>query len=357
MLVAQNAAGPMSPGSPGLSDVSMTYPESPFAGEVSLSDQLLARLAVGKVYRDHKGSLTGLDFTYDGQHLVTSGEDNSVFVYSVESAHRSRHLRCEKYGCGLVRFLHNDKEAAVAATRNSAEHMLKYWDFHENKYLRFFRGHKAPITSLCPHPYEDVFLTGAQDKTVMMWDLRADKPNARIDGAGPCVAGFDQQGMVFAASVGSPKLHLFDTRNFSRGEFICFDISAHLSPDNLLVHSVQFSPCGRFLLVRTLSQLILLDAFDGTLLVEYPIAAPAGSPEALPARPSLPSFSPDSKYVMSGVSGGGTCIWQTTTGRLIQRLSGHTTQPTHVAFSPAHALAVTAAESCAWWIPEEGSQP
>ncbi|CAE8643055.1 unnamed protein product [Polarella glacialis] len=87
------------------------------AQKVKLSDGLVQNLAVGKVYRDHKGPVTGMDFTYDGQHLVTSGEDNSVYVYSCEKASRVRHLRCEKYGVALIKFLHNDRDCAVAASR------------------------------------------------------------------------------------------------------------------------------------------------------------------------------------------------------------------------------------------------
>ena len=47
------------------------------AAKVKLCDALVQNLAVGKVYRDHKGPVTGMDFTYDGQFLVTSGEETS----------------------------------------------------------------------------------------------------------------------------------------------------------------------------------------------------------------------------------------------------------------------------------------
>lgn len=327
---------------------------APVAAQVKLSDPLIQSLAVGKVFRDQRGSVTGMDFTYDGLNLVTCGEDNSVFVYSCERAQRTRHLRCEKYGCSLIRFLHNDKDGAVAASRSETDHVLKYWDFHENKYLRLFRGHAARPLSISPHPYEDVFLTGSEDRTVMLWDLRQERPSAKINGQGPTVASFDQQGLVFAASVGRPKVHLFDTRNFAKGEFTCFDVSAHLREEQPIRH-VQFSPCGKYLLVRTASQLLLIDAFDGELICEFPVTAPPGSPEAAAAllSPPVPSFSPDSQYVICGVPGGDTCVWQTANARLVQRLTGHTSAASRAAFSPAHAMVVTAAETLAWWIPDQ----
>ncbi|CAE7282177.1 Wdr82 [Symbiodinium sp. CCMP2456] len=325
-------------------------PSRPTA-KVKLSDGLVQSLAVGKVYRDHKGPVSGMDFTYDGQHLVTSGEDKSVYVYSCEKAGRVRHLRCEKYGVGLIRFLHNDRDCAVAASRSEAEHLLKYWDFHDNKYLRLFRSHTARVTSVSPHPYEDLFLSGSEDRAVLLWDLRQERPVAKINGQGTTIASFDQQGLVFAACVGQPKLHLFDTRNYAKGEFTSFDLRPHV-PDQ--AQFVAFSPCGKYLLARTRSQMVLIDAFDGELICEYPEEAPQSTPSAGSAAPiaSVPSFSPDSQYVLSGQPNGDVCVWATTNARLVHRLEGHTTTPGRVLFSPAHALVVTAAETLAWWIPD-----
>ncbi|CAE7884998.1 Wdr82 [Symbiodinium microadriaticum] len=319
----------------------MAAPSRPTA-KVKLSDGLVQSLAVGKVYRDHKGPVSGMDFTYDGQHLVTSGEDKSVYVYSCEKAGRVRHLRCEKYGVGLIRFLHNDRDCAVAASRSEAEHLLKYWDFHDNKYLRLFRSHTARVTSVSPHPYEDLFLSGSEDRAVLLWDLRQERPVAKINGQGTTIASFDQQGLVFAACVGQPKLHLFDTRNYAKGEFTSFDLRPHV-PDQ--AQFVAFSPCGKYLLARTRSQMVLIDAFDGELICEYPEEAPQ-TPSAASAAPvaSVPSFSPDSQYVLSGQPNGDVCVWATTNARLVHRLEGHTTTPGRVLFSPAHALVVTAAE-------------
>merc|ERR1719440_430792 len=293
-----------------------------------------------------------MDFTYDGQFLVTSGEDNSVYVYSCERACTGRHLRCEKYGVSLIRFLHNDRDCVVAASRSPTDHLLKYWDFALNKYLRLFRSHTAPVTSLCPHPYEDTFLSGSEDRSMLLWDIRADRPAAKISGQGPTLATFDQHGLVFAACVGQPKLHLFDTKNYSKGEFTAFDLTAYLQQDPL-IRFIQFSPCGKYLLVRTAKQLLLLDAYDGELVVEYPVAASgreeAGADDSV--IPS-PSFSPDSQYVLCGVRGGDVCIWSATDARLVHRLQGHTKTPGQVAFNPVHALVVTAAETLAWWIPD-----
>mmetsp|Transcript_41595 Transcript_41595/g.75409 ORF Transcript_41595/g.75409 Transcript_41595/m.75409 type:complete len:345 (-) Transcript_41595:73-1107(-) len=320
---------------------------------VKLSDTVVKNLAVGKVYRDHKTAINGLDFTYDGMHLVTSGDDNDVFVYSVMQAQRAKHLHCEKYGVSLIKFLHNDKDCAVASSRSNTDHVLKYWDFHENKYLRMFRAHQSRPSSLSPHPYEDLFLSAAEAGSVLLWDLRQDRPSAKINGSGRNVASFDQTGVVFAACVGQPRLHLFDTRNYGKGAFTAFDLTSHLR-ENKTVYSVQFSPCGKYLLTRTGTQLLLIDAFDGKKICEYPVGtSPTGEVmESAMDQIPTPSFSPDSQYVISGVPGGQVIIWSTTSARPVHQLEGHSTAAGFAAFSPMHTLVVTAAEAVAWWIPD-----
>mmetsp|Transcript_11063 Transcript_11063/g.25330 ORF Transcript_11063/g.25330 Transcript_11063/m.25330 type:complete len:360 (-) Transcript_11063:30-1109(-) len=329
------------------------------APSVKLSDGLVKSLAVGKVYRDHKTMINGMDFTHDGHHLVTSGDDNDVFVYSTMQAQRAKHLHCEKYGVSLIKFLHNDKDCAVAASRSRTDHVLKYWDFQENKYLRLFRAAKSAASSVSPHPYEDLFLSAEEEGSVMLWDLRQERPSAKINGTSRSTASFDQQGLVFAACVGPPRLHLFDTRNYGSGAFMAVDLSAYVREDkDKTVYSVQFSPCGNYLLTRTRKKLLLLDAYEGKLICEYPLTGDVSSNAAVAddsatsEAVSMPSFSPDSQYVISGVPGGNVCIWNTPNARLVQRLEGHSATAGFSAFSPTHALLVTAAEAVAWWIPD-----
>jgi len=200
------------------------------------------------------------------------------------------------------------------------------------------------VVSLSCHPYGDLFLSGSADKSVLVWDLKRPGAVAKVAGVGPCLATFDQQGLVFAACVGKPKIHLFDSRAYDKGEFSAFDLSQCIK-DGKMVKSAIFSPCGKYLLIRTDSQLLSVDAFDGNLICEYITGATYTIPEAC--------FSPDSQYVLCGTLGGDVCIWSTANAKLVGKLSGHTAIPSHVAFCPLRALVVTAAETVAWWIAPE----
>ena len=72
------------------------------------------------------------------------------------------------------------------------------------------------VTSLDVHPYEDIFLSSSVDKTSLLWDLRKEKPIARIPARHTPASCFDNQGLVFAVVAGDQKVHLFDSRNFDK---------------------------------------------------------------------------------------------------------------------------------------------
>lgn len=53
------------------------------------------------------------------------------------------------------------------------DHSIKLWDLADNKKSRFtFRGHVDSVNSIQWQPYSCMFVSGAGDKTVSLWDIR-----------------------------------------------------------------------------------------------------------------------------------------------------------------------------------------
>jgi WD40 repeat protein len=50
----------------------------------------------------------------------------------------------------------------------------RYWSLHENRYLRYMKGHRAKVIGLEVSPSQDLVLSASVDATVRLWDVRSD---------------------------------------------------------------------------------------------------------------------------------------------------------------------------------------
>lgn len=62
------------------------------------------------------------------------------------------------------------EEASVFRSQSQAsligmqglDHTLRYLSLHDNRYLRYFKGHTQQVTTLCLSPKNDLFMSAAQ---------------------------------------------------------------------------------------------------------------------------------------------------------------------------------------------------
>jgi len=318
---------------------------------IQLTDKVLESLVVGKVFKDNSQRVNSMDFTIDGKYLITAADDDTVCIYDCEKGERAKMLYSKKYGVDHIKFVHSGTYSAVCSSRNDFDFSLRYWDLYENKFIRFFKGHVGTVTSLDVHPYEDMFLSSSVDKTSLLWDLRKEKPIARIPARGVPASAFDHQGLVFGVAAGDQKVHLFDSRNFDKGEFTFFDMSKHLPDPSSTITKIDFSPCGKFIIVTADSgQMFSIDSFKGQLVGSYFSEGNAS-----------PTFSPDSQYVLCGTSAGPINVFRALGDtedprracQIVTRLEGHSGFPRHVMFSPTRCMVASACVNVAMWIPRQ----
>lgn len=201
------------------------------------------------------------------------------------------------------------------------------------------------------HPYEDLFLSSSTDRTSLLWDLRKEKPIARIPARSSPASVFDNQGLVFAVAAGDQKIHLFDSRNFDKGEFTFFDLSRNMAEPSASVSKIEFSPCGKFILVSTNNGYIFtIDSFKGQLVGTYIADSPVDA---------VPCFTPDSQYVICGSTTGPINVFRSLGDpddsrrmcSIVTRLEGHSAFPRHVLFNPTRCMIASACIDVALWVP------
>ena len=79
-------------------------------------------------------------------------------------------INSKKYGCANVRFTH--KATNIIYTSTKGEDAIRYMSLHDNKYLRYFKGHTGLVVSLELSPEDDSFISASTDGTIRFWDLK-----------------------------------------------------------------------------------------------------------------------------------------------------------------------------------------
>jgi COMPASS component SWD2 len=141
---------------------------------MNYSDAVCRALKQARVFTDSEGhSVDSIDISSDGQQVVTSSEDKALRLYDAhDSGTLLKTLHAKKYGVSLVRFAHAPG-TVVCATRNEWDNSLRYWSLHDNRYLRYFKGHRAEVVGLCVSPKDDFLLSSSADGTCRLWDVRS----------------------------------------------------------------------------------------------------------------------------------------------------------------------------------------
>ena len=243
---------------------------------LSLCSQLTAplvvmELSVAKVFTHHTAPVNSLDFTKDGERLLSSGDDHRICLYSDARKASIEKLRQDNaHGATLARFTH-DPLSIIAAS--PMDHAIRYISLHDEKILAHLRGprRRPSAPSLEMSPKEDILVSASMDDTIRLWDLRQTNCQAavmRFQGGGhrPAVA-FDPQGMIFAAAICGGRVKLFDVRACDKGSFLTFTLH-ELGATSF--SGIKFSNDGNHLLVGTTHGAhALVDSFKGNVVHKF----------------------------------------------------------------------------------------
>lgn len=312
---------------------------------MQLTEDVLRTFGMGRVFKNYQGRVNSVDFHRSEDLLVTAGEDDAIRLYNTQSGVEIKHLFSKKHGVCNLCYTHAP-QAVVHASNKGTDHTLRYLSLHDNRYLRYFKGHTQQVTTLCLSPKNDLFMSAAQDKQVRLWDLRTNICQGLLTTPGhqPCAA-FDQQGLVFGVGTEKGVIKLFDVRSYAQGPFDAFTVAPEV-PNNIPFSHIQFSADGKLMLCVAEGRIHQLDAFNGTLLHTYNTGVPQGS------RGLDAIFSPDSNYILSGCADKTVSIWSTRTGQLVHTLTGHAGVPTTIQWHPRRMLVATACNALAFWTPD-----
>jgi WD40 repeat protein/uncharacterized caspase-like protein len=329
----------------------------------------------------HSDSVKPVAFSPDGQQIVTGIYDGTAWLWDVASRQRLRRLEGYSGGDTWVDF---SPDGRLALTR-SLSGAARLWDVGSGREVNRFEGQSEWIVPVAFSPAGRLVLTrDMKNYTVGLWDASSGQPLRRLIGHASLVraAAFspDERLLVTAGDDRAMRLWEVATGQELR-RFVGHSASVHalaFSPDARYVLSgshdltarlwdtasgrevrrfsgcangvmaVAFSPDGRF-------------AFTGSSDRTARLWEVASGKESLRFTTLTPvlavAISADNRLALTG-SLDHARVWDLTTGRQLQELSGHSWYVDHVAFTPDRGLALTGSRDRTMrvWDPVTGDE-
>lgn len=308
-----------------------------------IDDGTMRSMAVGAVFTDYVGKISSLDFHRTEDLLVTASEDDSVRLYNIANANLVKTTYHKKHGADRVCFTHHPSSIICSSRYNleSTRGSLQYLSMYDNRYLRYFKGHKDRVVSLCMSPVNDSFMSGSLDHSVRLWDLRVNACQGILHLRGRPTVAYDQQGLVFAVAMEGGAIKLFDSRSYDTGPFDTFLVGG----DTAEVCDIKFSNDGKsMVLTTTNNNIYVLDAYGGEKRCGFSL-------EPSPNLTNEATFTPDGQYVVSGSGDGTLHAFNISMRNEVACWNSHIGAVTCLKWAPRRAMFAAASTALSFWIP------
>ena len=292
--------------------------------------------------------LQALNLVENAQRALETGDFDLGFALALqanlmpEPPIRAQNLLGETAASAPLQLLagHTDRVSAVAispdgthAISGAEDNTLIVWDLVTGAPLRTLTGHSGQVRSVAYLPGGDQALSGADDATLIVWDLATGEALRTLtghnddvfsvavypDGTRAVSGSRDRTLIVWDLATGEALMRLGDDIDGHQQRITCVAVS----PDGTQVVS---GSADNTLILWDLETGAILQHFEGHTDVINDVA-----------------FSPDGTQLLSASSDTTLRLWDVAMGRTINTLSAHTERVTSVAYSPDGTQAISGA--------------
>jgi WD40 repeat protein len=236
----------------------------------------------------HQDVIKSVAFSPDGRFLASAGYDKDIHLRNPKTATRIKTLKGHTQYINVVAFSPNGKTLASGSRSSSrgTNNVVILWNVETGQPLHSIPARQtADVNAICFSPDGKTLATGGEDNAIRFWDVQTGKEH--------------------------------NTLRRTTGKII----------------SLDFSPDGKTLAIGSWGKVVrLLDVKAGTPLRQLKGHADAAF---------FVTFSPEGKMLASGSRDKTAKLWNVSTGKLFHTLDGHPSQISSVTYSPDGKMLAT----------------
>ena len=177
--------------------------------------------------KGHQEAILSLDFSPDGDRLVSGSTDDTAIIWDVRAKAPLFHLSGHQGDVNAARFT-SDGSGVVTA---SDDDTLKLWRASDGTLVKTLTGHTDKVVALAVSLRDGSVASGALDGTIRLWDLRAGTSVKQINqGTEVMSLAFTPDGTRLVSGVGRAPYdcHVWD---IASGE----EVAAYGGHDNIVL--------------------------------------------------------------------------------------------------------------------------
>lgn len=235
-----------------------------------------------------------LEFSTDGQRLVTGDAKGDVRIWSVEKGRNL--LTCSGHTDWIWSVAFSPDDRIVAS--GSSDRTVKLWDVETGQCLQTLQVHTAQVWSVAFHPTEPLLASASEDQTINLWNIDTDACQT-LSGHTDWVrsVAFSPDGQLLASGSDDQTVRVWET---ATGQ-CCQVLSGHTKR----VWTVAYAANGRLASSSSDHTIKLWEVNSGNCICTL---------EGHQNWVRSIAFSPDSETLVSGSEDKTIKLWQVATG-------------------------------------------